>query len=392
MLKYIIMPVKFIPTAPILTAIFTLILIFLFSTHIIAFAQMPSGQKDASIQKFYKAKILKVLRRGEHKIQEFNNPYQTLSVEIIDGPNAGKKIIFTQGLDSSIQPQNLVKAGDSVVLTITSAGPGGKPQYIIYDKYRISNLIIISIIFLIIVLIIAGLRGVGSLLGLAISLAVILLYIIPQIISGQSPLLVSILGSLIILVVTTYLAHGVSRQTTVALISTFISLMVTIFISNYFVNFTGLTGLNDETSMLIFGSTSNINLQGLLLAGVIIGTLGALNDITTSQSATVFELSRTDTRLKFAKLFSKGMVVGREHILSMVNTLVLAYAGSSLILFIFIVLNPARVPPWVIINSELISDEIVRTISGSIGLLLVVPIVTAIATMVCDKKFKSLLA
>ena len=162
--------------------------------------------------------------------------------------------------------------------------------------------------------------------------------------------------------------------------------MLTVVIAIYFVNFTGLSGLNDETSLLIFGPTSTINLQGLLLAGIIIGTLGALNDITTAQAATIFELAKTDNRLKFRKLFSKGLKIGNEHIISMVNTLVLAYAGSSLIIFIFIYLNPANVPYWVIINNELLSDEIVRALAGSIGLLLVVPIVTAIAALVCDKR------
>ncbi|MGA2091765.1 MAG: YibE/F family protein, partial [Endomicrobiales bacterium] len=230
-----------------------------------------------------------------------------------------------------------------------------------------------------------GVKGIGSLIGLSISLAVILLYIVPQILSGQSPLFVSVLGSVVILLLTTYLAHGISKQTTVALVSTLAALLLTVIIADFSVHFTNLSGLNDETSLLIFGPTSTINLQGLLLAGVIIGTLGALNDITTSQAATIIELAKTDRNQKFSHLFYKGLKIGREHIVSMVNTLVLAYAGSSLILFIFIVLNPSHVPYWVFINNELISDEIIRTLAGSTGLLLVVPIVTAIAAAVCDK-------
>ena len=366
--------------------ILTALSLFLLFTYQTAFAQGQESSKTQPKQEFYTAKVLKVIKQGEHQIQEFKNPYQVLSIQFLDGPDEGKTITFTQGIETSIQPQNLVKQDDTVIMTKNSDGPDGKMHYVIYDKYRLNQLILLAIIFLIIVILIAGKKGIGSLLGLSISLAVILLFIIPHILSGQNPLFVSVLGSIIILLVTTYLAHGISKQTTVALISTFIALMLTVVIAIYFVNFTGLSGLNDETSLLIFGPTSTINLQGLLLAGIIIGTLGALNDITTAQAATIFELAKTDNRLKFRKLFSKGLKIGNEHIISMVNTLVLAYAGSSLIIFIFIYLNPANVPYWVIINNELLSDEIVRALAGSIGLLLVVPIVTAIAALVCDKR------
>lgn len=360
--------------------------IFLFIAHQTVFAQIQQTSIDQSKQEFYTAKVLRVINQGVHTIQNFKNPYQTLSIQFLDGPDEGKIITITQGVDTTIRTQDLVKQDDTVIITKTSAGVDGKSHFVIYDKYRIIQIAILVICFMIIVFIIAGKKGLGSILGLVISLSVIILFIIPHILSGQNPLLVSVVGSIFILLITTYLAHGVSKQTTVALLSTFASLMITVVLATYFVNFAGLNGLNDETSTLIFGPTSTIDLQGLLLAGVIIGTLGALNDITTSQAAAIFELAKTDNKLRFKKLFSKGFNIGNEHIVSMVNTLVLAYAGSSLILFIFIVLNPAHVPYWVIINNELLSDEIVRTLAGSIGLLLVVPIVTAFAAAVCDKK------
>lgn len=363
--------------------------IFFFIASKATLAETKQVEKT-NTEYYYTAQVLKVLQQGVHKAGNRKNPFQTLRLQFLDGPDTGKQITLTQGIDMPLQTANLVYPGDMVILAKTAAAADGKPQFIVYDKYRLNALMIITIVFLVFVLAIAGLRGLGSIFGIAISLAVILFYIAPQIISGQNPLLVSLLGSLVILLITTYLAHGISRQTTVAVLSTFVALMITVITANYFVNFSSLSGLNDETSQLVFGPSSIINLQGLLLAGVIIGTLGALNDITTSQSAAVFELARTDTKLKFQQLFSKGMSIGREHIVSMVNTLVLAYAGSSLILFLFIIINPAHIPFWVIINNELISDEIVRTTAGSIGLLFVVPIVTAIAAAVCDKKIKQI--
>lgn len=207
--------------------------------------------------------------------------------------------------------------------------------------------------------------------------------------AGHDPLTTSIIGSVVILLITTYLAHGISRQTTVALFSTFFALMVTAWLSSVMVGIAHLSGFTEETASLQFGLTKAVNVQGLLLGGIIIGTLGALNDVTTTQAASVFELAATDTKLGFAKLYEKGFSIGREHVVSLVNTLVLAYAGSSLALFLFLILNPQKVPLWVMVNSEEISDEIVRTLAGSLGLILVVPIVTLFAAMICDKKIRS---
>lgn len=145
---------------------------------------------------------------------------------------------------------------------------------------------------------------------------------------------------------------------------------------------------SDEATSLLFGETSNINFKGLLLGGMIIGFLGVLDDITTSLSATVFELKRVNPKLNFKGLVQSALKIGNEHISSLVNTLVLAYAGASLPLFLFIVLNPQEYPLWFIINSELISEEIVRTLVGSIGLLFAVPITTLLAAWVNARKLK----
>ena len=195
-------------------------------------------------------------------------------------------------------------------------------------------------------------------------------------------------GPLALLRLTTSLAHGVYKQTTVALISTFLALMLTAILSSFFVKLTHHSGYTEETASLQLGATSKINIQGLLLGGIIIGTLGALNDITTTQAAAVFELAKTDRALKFGELFKKSFSIGREHVVSMVNTLVLAYAGSALSLFLFIILNPLKLPLWFMLNTENISDEVFRTISGSIGWVLVVPVVTLLAVLVCNKEVK----
>lgn len=331
------------------------------------------------MQVFYKAIVEKIINEGTINNQGVQNSYQDLKLKILEGPDKNKEIVLQNGGQTLLSSSQKVSTNQTVIVTATQ---GQNLKYTIYDKYRLTPVISVFIVFSILVLIIAKFKGLGSLLGITISLAVILAYIVPSILAGADPLSTTIYGSLMILLVTTYLAHGISKQTTVALVSTFFGLVFTVFISWLFINLSHLSGFNEETSILQFGPTSKIDLNGLLLSGIIIGSLGALNDITTTQAATIFEIVKTDSNLSFNHVFKKGFDIGREHIVSMVNTLVLAYTGSALAVFFFLVLNPQKLPLWVIINSEDISDEIIRTISGSMGLILIIPLVTAIAAWV----------
>jgi uncharacterized membrane protein len=363
-------------------SILSCIFLFSFVIRVQTFAQQPNTPS----QEFYKAEIIKVEREGVVIIGGTKTPYQVVLVQLLEGRDKGKVATIRYGDATTISQAQKVAIGEKVILQKTT---DTKSPYIIYDKYRLTNIMYAAIAFFFLVLLVAGWKGLGSIVGLIISIAVILLYMLPQILAGANPLVSSIITSIAILLVTTYLAHGISRQTTVALFSTFLSLMITVAIASFFVSGTLLSGMNGETSTLLFGPTSKINFQGLLLAGIIIGTLGALNDITTTQAATIFELAKHDPKAKFEKLFLAGFRVGREHIVSMVNTLVLAYAGSALALLLFFVLNPQKIPYWVIVNNEDISDEIVRTLAGSMGLILVVPIVTIFAALMCDKKVQA---
>lgn len=359
----------------------------IFFVALFVFVPLVHAQSSQPPQTSYaKAKVLHISKQGSKTIEGIKNTYQTFTAQILDGKDKDKTLTIDSGYQSSLTPSQIVRERETVVLALTPT-PNGL-QYQVYDEYRVPTLIALIVVFFLVVLIVAQLKGIGSLLGLTISLAVILLYIVPQILHGADPLQTSIIGSLVILVVTTYLAHGVSKQTTVALISTFFALMLTVFFAQTFVNLAHLTGFNEAASNIQFGATSSISVRGLLLAGIVIGTLGALNDVTTSQAAAVFELAATDVKLRWSKLFQKGFSIGREHVVSMVNTLVLAYAGSSLALFLLLVLNTQKQPLWLIFNSEDISDELIRTLAGSMGLVLVVPIVTLIAALVCDRKVR----
>lgn len=336
------------------------------------FAQEQANQ-------FIKAKVNEITKEKEKNIEGQKIILQTLEVEFLEGPDKGRVITVEHGEAFGAASQMVISKGDEVVLSKLT-GPTGEAKYSVVDKYRLDKLVYIAIGFFIITILVVGIKGLGSLLGLAISLAVIIKFIVPQILDGKDPLLVTIIGSLFIMLITIYLAHGFSRQTSAAVLATFIALILTGLLSVLFVNFADLTGLGgEEAYSLQFGPTKIINLQGLFLAGIIIGALGVLDDVTTTQSAVIFELAKTNRKLYLFQLIRKGFSIGREHILSMVNTLVLAYAGASLAIFIFLVLNPTGQPMWFILNSEIISEEVVRALSGSIGLVLAVPLSTVIS-------------
>jgi uncharacterized membrane protein len=348
----------------------------------LALVQPAWAQEQAAPdQSFAKATVQSVDKEGTKDINGFSNLYQEVTLKILDGPDKDQIIHLEHGGISQITAGQKVHAGETVVLT-TFTDQDGHTEHIIVDSYRLPWLAIFGIIFVFFVLAVTGLKGLGSLAGLVFSLAVITFWVAPQILHGQDPLLISIAGSFVILLLTTYLAHGVSRQTTMALVSTFAALIITGLLSIAAVYMTKMTGVSSDEvySLQLNQTTANINTQGLLLGGIIIGMVGALNDVTTTQAATVFELVHSMSKPTFPHVVRRSLIVGREHILSLVNTLVLAYAGSSLAVFLFLVLNPSGQPLWVMLNSETLFDEAVRTIIGSFGLILAVPLVTFLAT------------
>lgn len=363
--------------------------LFLFITLVPVFslvkAQTPDETTSADIQAniqpevFYKARVEKILDQGEDTSYGMTSPFQRVLLKVLDGDLKDKDITIDHGKGFSLDKSQLVSVGDTV-LVVKTTNLGDNITYQIADQYRLDKVIPIIIIFFLAILLLSGWKGAGSILGMVISLGVIVKYIVPQILAGSDPLFVSIVGCLVIMVTTIYLAHGFSRKTTIALFSTFIVLVLTGILSALFVQIAHLTGLGSEDAMsLKLGPTANINFKGLLLGGILIGALGVLDDVTTGLSASIFELAKANPRYKFGDLFKSGLAIGQEHISSLVNTLVLAYAGASLPLFIVIVMNPSHYPMTVMLNDGLIIEEVIRTLAGSIGLVSAVPLTTFLA-------------
>ena len=271
-----------------------------------------------------------------------------------------------------------VEPGDDVLVTAYEAG--GDTVYFIADRLRTFPLWALGAVFAVAVVLIGRWRGVWSLVGLVASFLVIVRFIVPAILSGMSPLAATLIGASVIMTTTLVLAHGASRKTGAALVGTVLSLVLAVLLATFAVDVTALTGLaGDQEATLELLSGGTIDARGVLLGGIIIGALGVLDDVTATQSSAVFELRRANPLLGAGELFARGLNVGRDHIASTVNTLVLAYAGAALPLIVILSVQPE--PLGLLISREQIATEIVRTLVGSIGIVAAVPITTGIAAL-----------
>jgi uncharacterized membrane protein len=308
---------------------------------------------------------------------------QRLEVLILDGKNRGKKIVFDSGQFASTNVRKFT-VGEKVLITGTKTIEG-EDLYIINDYVRREALLWLFGIFIVAALFIGTKKGLFSLLGMAFSFAIIFLFILPQIAEGQNPILVAILASLVIVPVTFCLSHGVNKKTLAAISGTFIALVITGILASIFVEAAKLSGFaSEEAGFLQTTKLGFINIKGLLLAGIIISVLGIMDDITVSQAAVVYQLKKLSPKLKFGDLYFRAMEVGRDHIASVVNTLVLVYTGAALPLLLLFIDNPS--PFAQVINHEVIAEEIVRTLVASIGLITAVPITTFLTALLIGKK------
>jgi len=323
--------------------------------------------------------VIEIIDEGENIIGEISYPFQILKVELSSG-----EVIEVY---NDIQPgggdfQSLAE-GEQIVVAVNETE--GQASYYISDRYRFPAVILVFLMFFALTVFFTGFRGVTAILGLFFTVYVLASYVVPSIVFGDDPLLVSLVGVLIIASVSIFLAHGVNKRILVSLAGIIITIAIASIVSLLFVNMASLFGVGSEEAILLNISESvNINLRGLLLGGIIFGVLGVLDDVTTAQSAAVEELKKANPELSQSELYSRGISIGKEHILSLVNTLVLAYIGSAFPLLLLFSLSNG-VPVWVTLNSEFIIEEVIRTLVGSSALIFAVPITTLIASYVFSR-------
>ncbi len=294
-------------------------------------------------------------------------------VQMLSGPDKGSRVIVDLPSTSS---NVTFEESEKVVLTPTGE-PGG---YSFTDRQRKPVLFWLAVAFALAVVVLGRLRGLAALAGLAASLVVLLLFILPAILDGRSPVLVAVVGSSAIAFAAIYSAHGFRPLTTVALLGTLASLALTAVLAVVVTELAGLTGYASEEATIVQLAQSRIDLTGLILAGIVIGALGAIDDMTVTQASAVTELHRANPKLGRRGLFRSAMTIGRDHVASTVNTLFLAYAGASIPLLLLFVLSEQSLTS--VANGEVVATEMVRTLVGSLGLVSSVPITTWLAARV----------
>ncbi len=303
-----------------------------------------------------------------------------VSIELRSGDRKGERSSLS--LEAGrLDPD--VDVGDRVRVVENITPPGAEPiagqEFSLTDFERGRPMLFLALAFGGLVILFGRLRGALSLVGLGLSLALVLLFVAPAIQDGKSPLAVAVVGAMAVMLVTITLAHGLGPKSLAAILGTAASLVLTVALAVIFTDLTHLTGLSSEEATFLLASEGGLSLDGLLLAGMVIGALGVLDDVTISQASTVLALRGANPAQRFRELFGRALDVGRDHVSATVNTLVLAYVGAALPVLLIFTAAPLGFTEAV--NLELIAKEVVATLVGSIGLIAAVPITTALAAL-----------
>jgi uncharacterized membrane protein len=330
--------------------------------------------------------VVEIVEEGLITLGDHTQPYQILRIQLLEGPFAGRQVLIDYG-QRQIRPEGLnIRTGERVLVTVGEQANGQLTAYFT-DFVRTGPLLWLLATFVLFSILISGWKGVRSLISIAISLGVIIGYILPQILSGADPVQVSITGAFILLAITLYLVYGWTLKTHAATLGMLAALLVTGLLSTFFVDLTRLTGFGSEEALfLVQQSQAEINLRGLVLGGMLIGALGVLDDLVITQSSAVFELHAADPGQGWNRLFRRAMRIGQDHVAATVNTLVLAYAGAALPMLLLFSLSGEQFA--YLVNLEFVTEEIVRTLVGSLGLISAVPITTALASLIATQNHR----
>lgn len=328
---------------------------------------------DSELQ-YFRGTVINV----RNSLSPTDGPEQTFTVQYCCDANGNTQTRDIQQVKNPDDgPERDFKKNDQVVLL--KVQNESQDLFYITDHYRLTGVIILTLIFIAIAVIVGGRKSIAAFAGLGFSFSLLMYLIVPQIAKGMNPVVVGGIGAVCIGVIAIFMAHGITKKTVLAVQGTIITIALAFAFSSFAIWVTKLFGKGTEDAFFAQSAyNGTINMKGLLLVGMIIGVLGVLDDVTTALTATIEEIHGANPRLQFKDLFTKGMRVGREHIASLINTLVLAYAGSSLPLILLFQVQTQ--PFWVSINSQFLAEEIARTIVGSTALILAVPITTYLAS------------
>ncbi len=304
------------------------------------------------------------------------------SIVPADGSHAASVRMSTGGVDVEVSvPAEIVanglSVGDKIHAFFNPQAAGTSSAYIFADFVRTFPMLALVGVYALTVILVARMKGFMALVGLTACLVIVGAFLIPALLAGENPLLVMLVGSAAMMFASIYLAHGVSIRTTTAVLGTFGGLLITLGVAAVATDGLRLTGTVSEEALILLGAVPNLDMKALLLCGMLLAGLGALNDVTITQVSTVWELHAANPASPRRRLFAQGMAVGRDHIASTVYTLAFAYVGTALPMLMTAALMQR--PTSRLLQLSMIAEEITRTLTASIGLILAIPITTAIA-------------
>jgi len=375
--------------------IFVLVLagVTLFLTTEARAAYLPDNQQNLPAGGLnFKAEVVEIITQ-EKKIREDGSDFyqQNLRLKALDGAREGEEFIYEGISEIEVASADLHEVGDKVYVDLFTEPSGLEVAYVV-GVVRTGAIYLLLFIFVLTLFIVGRFKGLRAFLGLISSFFIILYFILPQILNGRDPFLVSLLGGLFIMTVIIYLTEGWKRKSHLAILSVLLSLTFTLILSIIFTNLTRLTGLAQEEAIFLIGiGQAEINFRGLLLASMIIGAIGVLDDIIVGQIESVERIKEANPKLPPQKVFKLAYKIGNTHLGAIINTLFLTYAGAALPLLLLFVLNrEAGLGFERAINNEAITTEIVRTLVGSIGVMASMPIATLLAVIGLDKVSKKI--
>lgn len=347
---------------------------FLTILSLFSFAQITSAQEMVLDEvQVLKARVVGVVSQEKREVPhtDVESVYQTIIAEILEGDMKGQQV--------TIENDFLVlEKGDRFFLRHTIDSLDGRETYVVQDVDRQGVIWFFVALFVVVVIIFSGKQGIRSIISLAGSFFVILYILVPSLLQGYPPVLTSIVIAAIILFLAIFLTHGFNRESSAAFLGTVIAVSLTGILAYVGVTLASLSGFtSDEAVYLNFNTRGALDFAGLLLGGIMIGVLGVLDDIAVTQAAVVSELYASAPHLSRKEIYKKALRVGREHVGALVNTLALAYTGASLPLLLLF--STSQASASTLINQEIFASEIIRTVVGSIGLILTVPITTLLA-------------
>jgi uncharacterized membrane protein len=324
------------------------------------------------LQETVRAKVIEVTAEFERDIMGTgaSTTVQEMRIQLLDGQKKGEVGFLENDLV-------MLGVGD-VIFVNRLIAIDGTEYFIFKDVERRTPLVFLIAIFVALVVWLSGWQGVRAVVSLSLSILAILYVLIPAMVAGYSPALVSLLVAGVILSFTLFLTHGFKPRVVVTFFGTFGAVAVTCLLAYIWVEWMKFTGFSDDASVYLnFATGGKLDLVGLLLGGIIIGLLGVLDDVSITQASVVEELKAANHQLGFKELYQRALRVGKDHVGSLVNTLALAYAGAALPMLLLFSYSESS--PLILVNQEVIAAEIVRIIVGSIGLVLAVPLTTAMA-------------